>query len=131
MKRKSSKNSISADKVKWIIAVNLVLIFLFALAFGREYVSTIQVNREIARLEAERDALRGQNADTVDLIQDLSTELYLEEQARLKYNLVEPGEEVYIFKDSQDETRVGIETEFVVEENTTPAEDWFRFFFGN
>lgn len=131
MTKVRKQNKVPMERIKLIVAVNLLLIFLFALAFGREYVSTIQVRREIAKLEAERDALRGENAETVELIRNLSTELYLEEQARLKYNLVEPGENVYIFKDGQDDARLGIETEFNTEEETTPAEDWFRFFFGS
>lgn len=125
----TNKKKISAKKISLIIFVNIVLLFLLVLAFGREYVSNLQIEREIARLEERREALRADQADRLRMIQELSSEYYLERQAREKHGLANDGERLIIIKSDEDSLRIGIDVPEEESEPMSNLETWFYYFF--
>ena len=100
------------------------------MSFGREYVGNLQIQREIARLQEERDQLQSTQAQQLLELQRLSSTYYLEKEAREKHGLSGPGEEVYIVKDDPRSVRntvaVGIEPEVL----PVPVwRQWLEYFF--
>lgn len=73
-----------------------ILAFLLALGIGREYTARLQVQYELQKLTEERDRLIERQAASLDLIDELASEFYLERQAREVYGLAEPGERVIV-----------------------------------
>jgi cell division protein FtsB len=117
------------NKYTWLILANVVIIFLLVLAFGREYLANVQVQREISRLEERRHNLQADQAERLRMIQELSSEYYLERQAREKHGLAAEGERLIIVKNDSSESRINIETP----EKSTPQSSnldlWFYYFF--
>ena len=125
MSRKSIFN-----KAGVFILVNVVILFFLVIAFGREYVGNIQVEREIRALEEQRQQLEQDKLSTLNLIEELSSEEYLEEEARTKFGLAEPGETLIVIQDGdsiiQDVDELLREDEPVIIPN---QKKWFYLFF--
>lgn len=120
----------SVSKAGLFLLVNVVVFFFLIVAFGREYVGNIQVEREIQQLEAEKSRLEQDKLNTLNLIEDLSSEEYLEREARTKHGLAEPGETLVVIQDP-DENITGIDAS-LFEDEAPPvpnAKRWFYYFF--
>lgn len=109
--------------------VNVVVLFFLIVAFGREYVGNIQVEREIQALETEKTRLEQQKLNTLNLIEELSSEEYLERQARTKHGLAEEGETLIVIQDEKSVTELD-ESLFAEETEDVPnPRRWFFYFF--
>lgn len=114
-----------------VFLVNVIIFFFLALAFGREYVSNMQIEREIARFENERNRLEQDNLSLNNLISNLSSEYFLEKEGRTKHGLGEQGETLLVIK--EDELPLtGVENTALIEQSTKRSnpQKWFHYFFG-
>ena len=93
------KEQQKSRKVKLFLALNVVVLFFLVLAFGREYVGNLQIQREIEQLEAQRMELEDEQLNTLALIGQLSSEYYLETEARTKHGLAKDGETLIVVQD--------------------------------
>ncbi|PIX62016.1 hypothetical protein CO057_03160 [Candidatus Uhrbacteria bacterium CG_4_9_14_0_2_um_filter_41_50] len=126
-----SKNK---NKIKWFILINFVILFFLVIAFGKEYVGNIQVEREIAQLQQQRSEFENEQLDTLNLISDLSSEYYSEQEGRTKQGLGREGETLVIIQyesntvtDGEDLATLG---SYSLESLGNPAR-WFLYFFAN
>ena len=87
-----SSSHTPAARWPWFVVANLALLIFFMVAFGREYIGNMQVEQEISRLEQQASDLTDDRVKTLDLIKQLSSSYYLEQEARTKEGLVKPGE---------------------------------------
>ena len=87
--------------MRLFFAANILVLFFLLIAFGREYVGNIQIEREIAQLQEEKEELEQDKLHTLALIEQLSSEYYLESEARTKQGLSREGETVYVIQDSE------------------------------
>lgn len=109
---------------------NVVILFFLIVAFGREYVGNIQVDREIADLESQKSALQQEQLNTLDLIDQLSSRDYLEHEARTKHGLAEPGETLVIIQDdSVPAGEVAGAQDAAGDERVSNPKRWFYYFF--
>lgn len=111
-----------------VASIGLVVFLLVAL--GREYVGNLQIQYEIKQREKEVAELQGQQLQTLDLIDSLSSEYYLEREGRVKQGLTKQGEEVIVIAGDdigviEEEAPYGIER---VDQVST-AQRWFYYFF--
>ncbi len=127
MNRKRLINS--PKKLRIIILVNVVLLCVLALAFGREYIGNIQIQREIAALEQEKLDLESLHLETAALIGELSSEYYLEKQAREKHGLAKDGETLILVKDDLAQPRTVHEVNGDQDTNVSNPLRWFYYFF--
>lgn len=122
------------NKIKWFILINFVILFFLVIAFGKEYVGNIQVEREIAQLQDERSRLESDQLDTLNLISDLSSEYYLEQEGRTKQGLGREGETLVIIQGEPDSSGNGDDLEtlgsYSLDSLGNPAR-WFFYFFAN
>lgn len=79
-----------------IFIVNLAVLAFLVLGFGREYLRNLEIERSIADLEAQNAALEGRRLESLSVIESLSSEYYLEGEARRKHGLAKPGESLSI-----------------------------------
>ena len=118
-----------AKKTKLFIGLNLIIFFFFVVAFGREYVGHVQIERELKQLEEQRAALEDEQLSTLSLIADLSSEYYLESEARTKHGLAREGETLIVVTDTiQAERDVLGVTDDSLTMMSNPAK-WFFYFF--
>ncbi|HRH32339.1 MAG TPA: septum formation initiator family protein [bacterium] len=119
----------SLPKISLVVTVNLIILAFLFVGFGREYWRNIEIQRDIAALQAESDRLAGQKLESLSLINDLSSEYYLEGEARTKRGMGEPGEQLVIV-DLPDQVKpegevLGIATD---ESISNPTRWWYYFF---
>jgi len=98
---------------------------------GSESYQKYQLNQEIDNFKIEIEELEKNNKQLADLMEYLKKEPYLEREARLKLNLMKPGEKVIILPDeSIQEASV---TENIIEssseEETANYWEWWQYFF--
>lgn len=111
----------------WFLIANLALLLFFVIAFGREYIGNMQVEREIARLQQEESALTEDKAKTLELMNHLSSRYYLEQEGRTKEGLAKPGEtRIVLTEGSLTETTEGGNADVLIASNPMR---WFYYFF--
>jgi len=116
-------------KVQLFLLINVLLLLFLVIVFGREYVGNIQIEREIAQLQEEKALLEQDQLYTLTLIDQLSSEYYLESEARTKQGLGREGETVYVIQDSEIEA---LEHDLVRQQQLNSysnPERWFLYFF--
>ena len=114
-----------SSKWKWFLVFNLLAVFFLIFAFGREYVGNLQIENQISRLQDDKSNLEKNKLSTLDLMQELSSEYYLEKEARTKQGLGRPGETLIVIEDSVAGADPGIGP---MVEITNPQR-WFYYFF--
>lgn len=79
-----------------IFVVGVAALLFLTLGFGREYLRNREIERNIANLEAQNSELEQQKLEALSVIDSLSSEYYLESEARQKRGLAKPGEEMIV-----------------------------------
>lgn len=115
-------------KLGTIFLVNAVVLAFLVLGFGREYLRNLEIERSIADLAAQNETLEGKKLESLSVIASLSSEYYLEGEARRKHGLARPGEQLAIIED-------GVVTDSAAttsDASTTTASNalhWWEYFF--
>lgn len=114
-----------SSKWKWFLVFNILAIFFLIFAFGREYIGNLQIENQISMLQDEKSDLEKKKLSTLDLMQELSSEYYLEKEARIKQGLGRPGETLIVIDGGVSEAvpDIGPVT------NTPNPWRWFYYFF--
>jgi len=84
---------------KWFLAFLLIVFCLITIALMKEFYRSHQINNEIAQLQKEIQALEGKNNEFSEFVEFLKTDVYVEEQARIKLGMKAPGEKVIVLKE--------------------------------
>lgn len=116
-----------AARWPWFVVANLALLIFFIVAFGREYIGNMQVEREISRLEQQASALTDDRVKTLDLVKQLSSRYYLEQEARTKEGLVKPGETRIIL--TEPAAGLSVESSSIDPGTVSNSMRWFYYFF--
>jgi cell division protein FtsB len=88
-------------ELRLFLVINLFILFFLSLSFGREFLRDYQIQREIKGLRAEAESLEARNLEIASYNADLQTVEFLEEEARLRLGLAEPGEQLVVIVDDQ------------------------------
>ena len=92
-------------RFRYLFAINLVILLFLFVSLGRELVRSLQIQKDIAVLQAKADTLMADNLEIAKLNTVLQTESFLEREARLKLGLKKPGEQVVVVEtDPQKQT---------------------------
>ena len=125
-------------ELRMFLVVNLLILFFLSLSFGREFLRDYQIQREINNLRTDAESIEARNFEITDYNAELQTQAYLEEEARLRLGLGEPGENLVIIMDQDGQSVV--ESEISSEQLTTQnsqlitldasnPERWYYYFF--
>ncbi len=118
------------SRFKMAIVLNLVIFAILGFGFGREYLRNLEIEQEIARMEAENDRLEADRLEAMQLIDDLSSTYYLESEARTKRGQGEAGETMIVLDYGDDfseiENKVTLD---LIRSNVPNPLRWFYFFF--
>ncbi|MEK7105681.1 MAG: septum formation initiator family protein [Patescibacteria group bacterium] len=123
------------------LIINLVILFFLVFSFGREYMKNASIEREIANLQADKEALETQNVELLSLGQTIQTQFFLEKEGRLKYGLRKPGEQLVVVTDEQTNTPTATSSEQIAASDaaaevlsvesasiSNPTRWWYYFF---
>jgi cell division protein FtsB len=115
------------------LVVNLIILFLVTLSFGREFVRNYEIDQEIGKLEQRALALESQNQDILQLAERLKTDDYLEQEGRLRLGLMKPGENVAVIAEPEEESVQPLASQepavALGKEKSNPRL-WWEYFFG-
>ncbi len=104
--------------------VNIALLFVLVIVFGREYIGNLQIQRTIAAMQEEKDELDAQQSSTLRFIDYLSSETYLEEEGR-RQGLGKEGETLLVVDVPEDDG----EDEAMKSESNLLR--WYLYFFSS
>ena len=113
---------------RMFLLILLLISLLVALNFARAYYQDIKIREEIKSLEKEVSSLRQRKLESIDLLNYVTSDAFVEEKARTELNLRRPGEKVAVVNMPE-----GIETAKVtnaVESEKhlgNPAKWWYYF----
>lgn len=113
-------------KLGTIFIVNLAVLAFLVLGFGREYLRNLEIERNIEDLEAQNAELEGEKLESLSVIESLSSEYYLEGEARRKHGLAKAGEQLVIVDDADAGT---VSIDVGDDAMTSNAERWWEYFF--
>lgn len=121
---------------KLALAASAVVIILLAAGIAREYSARRALDRQIAELTDELGQLNKRNTGFLRSIQAFQSGFFIEEQARMKLNLVKPGEKVAVIPLASlknEPPGAGGEAESVDSPSSAwrNAGSWWQYFFGN
>jgi cell division protein FtsB len=89
-------------KQKHVLVIAALIGFFLLFSLAREYAANLQVKYELKELERQRNELLERNGASAELLESLTSEFYLEKQAREVYGLAAPGEKLIILTDDDD-----------------------------
>jgi len=110
MPRKTDKSFVKRLLgLRLVFVVNIVIIVLLSVSFGREFLRNYEIERDIAALQSQATALEARNLEITNLHRTLQTESFIEREARLKLGLKKPGERVIVVRDTPTNVSAGKE----------------------
>lgn len=119
--------------LRTFLIINLVILFLVTLSFGREFVRNYEIDKEIGNLEKRASSLESQNHEILELAERLNTDDYLEQEGRMRLGLKKPGENVVIISEPEDITVPAQELGDVPasqDKKDSNPRLWWEYFFG-
>ncbi len=90
------KSFFSRYRLKFLLAIFLVLTALIGVRLAGEWRKRQEIQDEVGRLEEEAKRLENRNLEILELSKELTSEEFLEREARLKLGLQKPGETVAV-----------------------------------
>ncbi len=109
------------------LVCTLVISFLFLFAFARNYVEDYNIRREILSLKQEVLALETKKIESLEILEYVMSDSFVEEKARKELNLKKPGENLVVIKNSLENK--DIDANIAVEEKglSKPVKWWYYF----
>jgi cell division protein FtsB len=112
----------------FIIFLALVLI-LVVVALGRESYRNFRIGREVKDLEKKTENLKISIDDLLKTQDFFHSQEFLEKEARLKLNLIKPGEKLIIVT-QQEEPEEKAEQKETAAKEISNIQRWWEYFFG-
>ena len=99
MRRKDSRAKKTWITSRWFVITIAIIFVLLSASLIKEFFRSYKINAEINSLREEIASLESNNQEFAEFVEFLKTDLYFEEQARIKLGLKAPGEKVLILSD--------------------------------
>lgn len=131
MPAKSNQKSAVARffQSKVFIVSMLTLLVLVAYGYGRAFYQDYTIKQEIRELQDEIRSLETKRLESLEILDYVLSDAFVEREARTALNLKEPGEEVYVIT-TTNTLRGVLETEVSRESNprlNNVAKWWYYF----
>lgn len=95
--RMTEKKEIVSKKRKKVAIVIVCAVLLVGVLYGR---SIIKLKAENAKLQKQQEELTKQRNEIKQELKDVNSKEYIKEEARRQLRLLNPGEIMFLFKDS-------------------------------
>jgi len=83
---------------KFLLFLIVFLVGMFVFVFYREISNKKNVEKEITEMNAEIEQLKLRKENFLALVDNYQSNFFVEEEARTKFNLQKPGEQVAVIK---------------------------------
>lgn len=132
-------NRQSFPSLRWpvLFALLVAIVFFVGASTIRETYRGWKVDQEIEGLKSQVTQLESQKHSMTELLGKMKTDSYIEQEARLRFNLKKPGEHVVLFEEGDANARMawsegsasGTGHVAPIENHSTPAR-WLQYFVG-
>lgn len=127
--------------LRWplLFALLAAIVFFVSASTVRETYRGWKVDQEIEGLKTQVAQLESQKHSMTELLGKMNTDSYVEQEARLRFNLKKPGEHVVLFEEGGKEARMtwsetplaeGLQTSPGPTETRSVPRQWLRYFVG-
>ena len=126
-------------ELRLFLVINLLVLFFLTLSFGREFFRDYQIQHEIGTLRDKAEELEVRNLEIDELNAGFETEMFLEEEARLRLGLVDPGEQVVVvmgeqndqgsMTDDQASEELTTDNSQLLTDSVSNPKRWYYYFF--
>ena len=128
------KKSFSAKRFfssKLFSFLGIIVLGFLVFSFGKKFLEIRDINGEIKKSQDEIAQLQAKSNDLNNLLSFLNTDAFLEQEARLKFNLQKPGESVVVIPSSGGkQENVGDATAAEAGQNSlSNPRKWWDYFF--
>jgi hypothetical protein len=89
-----------------LFALLAAIVFFVGASTVRETYRGWKVDQEIEGLKSQVSSLESQKHSMTELLGKMKTDSYVEQEARLRFNLKKPGEHVVLFEEGDTNTRM-------------------------
>lgn len=96
---KKEFNAKRALSSKLFLFLGIIILGFLIFSFGKKFLESREIDKEIREAGEEIARLETKNNELKDFLDFLNTDAFLEQEARLKFNLQKPGESVVIIPD--------------------------------
>lgn len=119
-----------------MFVVNFLVFAFLAVVFGREFIRTREIQKDIDRLQTQAEELAARNLQIMELSTAFQTESFIEREARLKLGLKREGEQVVVVQSEQETAKYRDtfqDPKLVLDERAAapvdnPTKWWYYFF---
>lgn len=126
MKRKKASKMMTSW---WFVLVMFLIAFFMVFVYFRAFYQDYKVEKEIESLQAEIKRLDSKKIETLEILNYVKSDDFVEEKARTELNMVRPGEKMLVVK-KEEKNAPRQEKEDVIEFNRfSNLEKWFNYFF--
>jgi len=113
---------------RWFLLIGFFLSLFVAFAFARAYFKDYELRREIAQMEDNIKNLESVKLETLEMLQYVKTDNFVEEKARVDLNFIKPGEQSAIISRTKQVNGHGNKNVLQFNNLSNPAK-WWRLFF--
>jgi cell division protein FtsB len=115
----------------WFLFSNAIILVLILYASARNFYYDYQVRKEINGFKEQAKALELKNLKTIELLQQVKSQHFVEDKARVELNMVKPGEKLVIINGQKQATSTDGQDQvnMVEQERLTNPEKWWKYFF--
>ena len=141
MNKQSGKNKQWRYQPALITAAGLLALIFMLTGLVKNFRQVFSVKHEINQLQAEIERLDKKNQEVSNLVDYLDSKEFLEEEARLKFDLRQPNEQIIVIKQPDSSTDAADNSANSVFDLPAPKKDkvaisrnpnlWFKYFFDN
>lgn len=95
-KKKNTKKKKLKFKLNGPVAIFLILLGFLLYSFSGQVIEMYKVRAEINKIRSQMNDLQAKNAELRKQVEQLSSNAYIEREAREKLGLVKPGEKIIL-----------------------------------
>jgi len=116
---------------KWFLVSNVIILVLVLSATFRNFYYDYQVRKEIRALEEQSKNLENKNLQTLELLEHVKSQKFVEEKARIELNLVKPGENILVIQGEPTTTSINRQKNenMLKQEKVSNPQKWWKYFF--
>jgi cell division protein FtsB len=116
----------------WFLILNIILLILVAYAAGRSLLYHYSLQKEIKQFEEHARMLESEKNKTIELLNYVDSEDFLDRKARLELNLLKSGEHMVYLSSTTKVSLGGQNNDGVIEQKKlSNPQRWWMYFFHN
>ncbi len=109
------------------LLLSVLALVVVVVSFARAYYQDYTVQRDILRLQDEVRSLEKKKLESMQILEYVTSDAFIEEKARTELNLKKPGENI-VYIENQASVALGEEVSDLARQNISNPVKWWYYF---